>query len=93
VDATKLVANSKEEHGNSTCVVNEKIGGKGGGGKVGPEKQIIIIEPRAATSSFNQRIREARVQPKEKSQKLGYTQTCQNPSFICQFQALIKILS
>jgi hypothetical protein len=31
VDATKLVANWKEDHGNSTCVLNEKIGGKGAG--------------------------------------------------------------
>jgi len=87
VGATKLVANWQEDHGNSTCVLNEKIGGKGWGrGKVGPEKQIIIIEAGAATPSFNQRIREARVQPKERSQKLGNTQTCQNPSFICQFK-------
>jgi hypothetical protein len=55
VDATKLVANWKEDHGNSTCVLNEKIGGKGDRGKVGPEKQIIVIEAGAATPSFNQK--------------------------------------
>jgi hypothetical protein len=75
------------------CTEWKDWGKRGGQGKVGPEEQIIIIEAVAATPSFNQRIHEARVQPKERSQRLGNTQTCQNPSFICQFQALIKILS